>query len=96
VSEATRIGLRLLGVLLFLIGLAAIVLMVVPGPSEIADWMGENCAHRERGPAEQCTVWDVIDILWVAPILLLVGGVMMLALRPEGSGPATIDLSRRG
>jgi hypothetical protein len=94
VSEGARIGLRLLGLVLFLLGLAAIVLVVVPGPGEIADWMGESCAHRERGPSEQCTVWDVLDILWVAPILLLVGGVMTLALRPEGAGPATIDLSR--
>lgn len=95
-SEGTRIGLRLLGLVLFLVGVAGIVLVVVPGPSEIADWMGESCAHTKNGPSEQCTVWDVLDILWVAPTLLLVGGVMMLALRPEGAGPMTIDLSRRG
>jgi hypothetical protein len=95
VSDLTRIGLRLLGLVLFLAGLAAIVALVVVGPGDIADWMGENCAHTERGPAEQCNILDVLDILWIAPVLMLVGLVLAVALRPSGKGPVTIDLSRR-
>jgi uncharacterized iron-regulated membrane protein len=94
VSEPTRIALRLLGFALLFLGVAGIVLLFKPGPGEIAEWMGKNCAHTKHGEAEQCNVLDVIDVMSVAPILILVGAVMALALRPEGDGPATIDLSR--
>jgi hypothetical protein len=94
VSEPARIALRLLGVVLLLVGLAGVVLLFVPGPGEVADWMGESCAHRKRGPVEQCNVLDVLGILVVAPLLMLVGGVLALALRPADKGPIVIDLSR--
>jgi hypothetical protein len=79
-SEPVRIGLRLLGFVMFLVGIAIIVAMIKPGPTEVADWMGENCSQNQ-GPAEQCTVWDVLGFLWISPVLILVGGVMALALR---------------
>lgn len=64
-----------------------------PGLGEIADWMGESCSHNE-GPAQQCTVWDLIDLLWLPPVLIFIGGVMALALRPESKGPVTMDFTR--
>jgi hypothetical protein len=39
-------------------------------------------------------VLDVLGILVVAPLLILVGGVLALALRPSHKGPFVIDLSR--
>jgi hypothetical protein len=95
-SEPVRIGLRLLGFVMFLIGIAGVVALFKPGPGEIADWMGQNCANSETGPAEQCSTWDVVEILLVSPILILVGGVMALALRPPGKGPMTISLGGGG
>src|SRR5262245_3855225 len=97
-SETTRILLRLLGFFLLLLGVGIVVLMIVPGPSDIADWMGENCDPNANDldvhtPDQQCTVWDVLSFLWWAPILILVGGVMALALGPQKDGPRTIDLS---
>jgi hypothetical protein len=98
-SEPARILLRLLGFVLFLAGVAIVVLMITPGPTEIAHWMGQNCDPNSKdldtsGPDQQCTVWDVLGWLWWAPILILVGGVLALALGPEREGgPRTIDLS---
>jgi hypothetical protein len=95
VSEPARIALRLLGVVLLGLGLAFIVIMFYPGPRDVADWMGNNCAHTKNGPAEQCTIWDVLDLLWISPVLILAGGLMALLLRPGGGTPMTIDLSGR-
>jgi hypothetical protein len=95
VSEPARIALRLLGFLLLLLGLAAIVIMFYPGPRDVADWMGNNCAHTQNGPAEQCNIFDVLGFLWISPVLILAGGVMALALRPSRGTPMTIDLSGR-
>lgn len=81
-SEPARIALRLLGYAVFLLGVGLIVLMFVPGPAEVADWMGDNCQHSRLGPSESCSIWDVIEVVATAPFLILVGGVMMLALRP--------------
>ena len=92
-SEPARIALRLLGFALLLAGLAMIVLMFVPGPREVADWMGDECAHGRNETGEQCTVVDVIEVALSAPVLILVGAVLALALRPEGKGPLTLDLS---
>jgi hypothetical protein len=94
-SEPLRISLRLLGLLMFLVGVAVIVVIIYPGPRDIADWMGNSCAHTENGPSEQCTIFDVLEMLFFAPWLILIGGVLALALRPPGKGPTTIDLSRR-
>ena len=94
-SEPVRIGLRLLGLLVFLLGLAMIVVLVYPGPGNVADWMGNSCAHTTNGPSEQCTIFDVLEFIFIAPWLILVGGIMALALRRPGKGPMTIDLSGR-
>ena len=93
-SEPKRIFLRLLGLLLFLLGVAALfAILVEPGSRQIADWMGKNCQHTRHGPGEQCNVLDVLAVLGFTPVLILVGGVMALALRPPGKGPMTLDLS---
>ena len=61
-SEPLRIGLRLLGLLLFLAGIAGVVALFEPGPSEIADWMGTTCDKNSRDldPSEQCDAGDVL------------------------------------
>jgi hypothetical protein len=94
-SEPVRIGLRLLGLLLVLIGIGLLLLLLTPGPRTVAEWMGESCRHGNTGSGEQCTLLDVLGIVATAPILILIGGVMALALRPPGKGPMTIDLSGR-
>jgi hypothetical protein len=95
-SEPARIALRLLGVVLLALGVVIVVAMFVPGPGQIANWMGNSCAHETNGPSEQCSVFDVLEILAFAPMLIFVGGIMALALRPESSGPITINLGGRG
>jgi hypothetical protein len=95
VSEPARIGLRLLSFLVFLLGLAMIVILVYPGPGDVAEWMGNSCAHTQNGPSEQCSIFDVLEFIFIAPWLILVGGIMALALRRPGKGPMTIDLSGR-
>ena len=96
-SEPVRIILRLVGVVLLLGGIGLVVMLFVPGPADVADWMGENCSHgtglRESEP---CTVTDVIEIALLAPVAILIGFVLTIALRPPGRGPITLDFSRRG
>ena len=94
-SEPVRIGVRFLSFLVFLLGLAMIVVLVYPGPGNVADWMGNSCAHTQNGPSEQCTIFDVLEFIFIAPWLILVGGIMALALRRPGKSPMTIDLSGR-
>ena len=94
-SEPVRIGVRLLSFLVFLLGLAMIVVLVYPGPGNVADWIGNSCAHTQNGPSEQCTIFDVLEFIFIAPWLILVGGITALALRRPGKGPMTIDLSGR-
>jgi hypothetical protein len=96
VSEPARIGLRLLCFLVFLLGLAMIVVLVYPGPGDVAEWMGNSCAHTQNGPSEQCSIFDVLEFIFIAPWLILVGGILALALGPSGKRPMTIDLSGRG
>lgn len=74
-------------------GFGLIVILFVPGPTEVADWMGENCARSKNEPGEQCTVGDVIQLAFAAPLLILIGFVLTVALRPPGKGPITLDLS---
>jgi hypothetical protein len=81
---------------MFLVGVASIVVLFYPGPRDVADWMGNSCVHTTNGPSEQCNVLDVVEVALIAPWLILIGGVMALALRPEHKGPVTIDLSGRG
>jgi hypothetical protein len=95
VSEPLRIGLRALGVLLLLGGVGMLVALVVPGPEEVAGWMGQSCS-RGTGfrESETCTVGDVLEVALSAPLMILVGFVLAIALRPPGAGPFTLDLSR--
>ena len=95
-SETNRRLLRLLGFVLLLIGIGCVVVLFKPGPTEIADWMGNSCDpdSRDLTSGGQCNAFDVILILISAPTLILVGGVMTLALGPEREGgPRTLDLS---
>ena len=89
-----RILLRLFGLLLFLAGLALVVMLFKPGPAEVADWMGDECAHGRNTTGEACTALDVIEITFAAPMMMLIGFVLAITLRPEGRGPWTLDLSR--
>jgi hypothetical protein len=89
-----RIGLRLLGVVMLVIGIAGLVVLVYPGPRDIADWMGNSCAHTTNGPGEQCSIFDVLEFIFVAPWLILGGVILALVMRPErGGGSPSIDLS---
>ena len=80
---------------MLVLGFGGIVILIVPGPSDVADWMGNSCAHTRTGPSEQCSVFDVLEILLFVPWLILIGAVLALALRPPDEGPVTIDLSGR-
>ena len=93
-SEPVRILLRLFGLVLFLAGIALIVMLFKPGPAEVADWMGDECAHGRNSTGEACNALDVIEVTLSAPLMILVGFVMALALRPEGRPTPTLDLSR--
>ena len=92
--EPLRILLRLAGLVMFVGGIAFLVLLVAPGPSEVADWMGDECAHGRNETGEQCTITDVIELALAAPVLILIGFVLAIALRPPGKGPLTLDFSR--
>lgn len=89
-SEPLRIGLRLLGLVVLLAGVAGVVLLFEPGPAKIADWMGDECAHGRHASGEDCNALDVIEVLAGAPILILIGAVMVLALR---KGPLVLEVS---
>jgi hypothetical protein len=72
-----------------------VIAMIVPGPQQIANWMGSSCAHETNGASEQCSVFDVLGILTFVPFLIIGGGILAAVMRPEGSQPMTIDLSGR-
>ena len=91
-NDAARIALRLIGFALLLAGIAMLVMLVTPGPGEVAEWMGQSCAHGRNEPGEQCNITDVFMVAFSAPLLILVGGVLALAMR---KGPLVLDLSRR-
>lgn len=83
VSEPLRILLRLIGVLMLIAGTAAIVLLFYPGPYEVAEAMGENCVHNDPGPTQtedQCNVLDVIEFTLGAPLIVLVGLVLIFTM----------------
>lgn len=90
-----RIALRLLGLVLLLFGVACGVMLLWPGPGEIAEALGVSCANSRRGPSQQCDWLDAADLLWTGFwVSTLAGFVLCLATRPEGKGPLTIDLRR--
>ena len=95
-SEPLRIGLRLLGVVLLLAGIGILVALVKPGAADVADAMGVSCSHGSGlRESEPCTVMDVIGLAALAPVAILIGFVLTVALRPPGKGPITLDFSRR-
>ena len=94
-SEPARISHRLLGFVLLALGFLIVVAMIVPGPGQIANWMGSSCAHETNGPSEQCSVFDVLGILSTVPFILLAGAILTAVFRPASSQPLTIDLSGR-
>ena len=88
--------LRLLGALLILAGLAMIVVLIVAGADEIADWMGKSCS-RGTGfrESEQCTWQDVALLWWLVPAAILGGIFLRIFARDPSKGPMTLDFSRR-
>ena len=94
-SESLRIPLRILGLVVFAGSLAAVALYVIAGPDQIADSMGRNCRRNDQlGPSEWCTWQDALNMMQVLPFLTLVGGALMLAMRPRQAGTPTLTLGR--
>ena len=91
-NDAARIALRLVGFALLLTGIGMLVVLVTPGPGEVAEWMGQSCAHGRNESGEQCTITDVLMVAASAPLLMLIGGVLDLAMR---KGPLVLDISGR-
>ena len=99
-ASGIRVGLRVLGALMLVAGLAIGGAFVVLGPADMAQAMGENCVHNAQLPSraeESCTIFDSLELAGAAPILLLVGAVLVFALKrsnvrsdqwsPLGYGP---------
>jgi len=83
-NNGVRIGLRLLGVVMLVAGLAIGGAFVVLGPTGMAEAMGQSCVHNANLPSsteESCTILDSLELAGAAPILLLVGAVLVLALK---------------
>ena len=92
--DALRIALRLLGLVLLVIAVACVVLLIGPGPRQIAEWMGVSCGYND-GPSEQCSAFDATTVLWTAFWVSFIAGVALrIATRPEGRGPMVINLRR--
>jgi hypothetical protein len=94
-STPLRISLRVLGFALLASCVVIVVAMFVPGPGQIANWMGSSCAHETNGPGEQCTIFDVLGFLEAVPFVFVAGLVLMAVTRRPGSGPVTINLAGR-
>ncbi|WP_328357220.1 hypothetical protein OG976_02065 [Mycobacterium sp. NBC_00419] len=91
--EPLRIGLRILGLVLLIVGLCCLVALAWPGPVRVAEAMGMSCANDRHGTNYQCTWWDAADVLLTGFGVAAVGGlVLRLITRPPGKGPRTIDL----
>lgn len=83
--------LRLLGLLMLLVGLGSLVLLVVPGPTQVADWMGR--CRTDFDATSDCDTIDAIEFLLSGTgTLIVVGGLLAIALRPEGAKPITLNL----
>ena len=90
-----RIALRLLGLLLLLLSAVCLVLIFVPGPGAVAEFMGVSCAYSQGGEPEQCTGWDAVKLLWTGVwVFAILGFVLRVTTRPPGRGPRTLDLRR--
>lgn len=95
-SEPVRIVLRPLGLILLVAGLACAVLLVWPGPAEIAERLGVTCGDGGLGPSRQCSWLEAADLLWTGcGLAIVIGAVLRLVTRPAGKGPRVLDLRRR-
>ncbi|MGK2866455.1 MAG: hypothetical protein ACSLFA_07385 [Mycobacterium sp.] len=91
--EPVRIVLRLLGLVLLLAGVACAVLLVWPGPRQIAELLGASCARSRHGTGEQCSLFDAADLLWTGFwVASIAGAALLLITRPPGRKPLTLDL----
>lgn len=94
--EPARIGLRLLGLILLVAGVVCAVLLVWPGPAEIAERLGATCGDGGLGPSHQCSLLEAADLMWTGCwVALVIGAVLRLVTRPAGRGPRVLDLRRR-
>lgn len=94
-SEPVRVALRVLGLILLVAGVVCGVLLVWPGPGEIAGWLGASCSPDGGWTTAQCSWLDAADLLWTGCWLAVVAGaVLRLVTRPAGRGPRTLDLRR--
>jgi hypothetical protein len=79
-----RIGLRLLGLVMLVAGLALVGTLFIAGPSQMADLAGVSCADKAQGlllDERSCNVLDVIEFLPFAGILIISGAVLVLLMR---------------
>jgi len=96
VPEPVRILLRLLGLILLVAGVICAVLLVWPGPAEIADRLGATCSTDGGRSRQQCDWFQAADLLWTGCwIAVILGAVLRLVTRPAGKGPRVLDLRRR-
>lgn len=95
-AEPVRVAVRLLGLILLVAGLACAVLLVWPGPGEIAARLGSTCGDGGLRPSRQCSWLEAADLLWTGCWLaIVIGAVLRLTTRPAGRGPRVLDLRRR-
>jgi hypothetical protein len=95
VPEPARIALRLLGLLLLLGGLACAVLLIWPGPAQIAAFLGSSCASDDSGVSHQCSWLEAADLVWTGCwVSIVIGFVVRLLTRPAGKGPLVLNLRR--
>ncbi|MGW0163120.1 hypothetical protein ACWDUN_27750 [Mycobacterium sp. NPDC003323] len=93
--EPARIALRQLGLLLLVAGLVCAVLLIWPGPGEIAERLGSTCGDGGLRPSHQCSWLEAADLLWTGCWLAIVlGAVLRMVTRPAGQGPRVLDLRR--
>ena len=89
-SDPLRIFLRVVGLVLFVGGLLGVLYIVSIGPDQVGESMGRECKHNEvLGPADQCTWQDVLGIMQALPWITLIGGVLMILMRPEKAETST-------
>ncbi|GAS98148.1 uncharacterized protein RMCC_5113 [Mycolicibacterium canariasense] len=93
--EPARIALRLLGLLLLLGGLACAVLLIWPGPAQIAAFLGSSCAADRSGISHPCSWLEAADLVWTGCwVSIVIGFVLRLLTRPAGKGPLVLDVRR--